>query len=343
MAASLPVLAYHSVAPGERLGAALFERHLAALAASGLPSLSPAELGRAARGFLLTFDDGFADLWTHGLPLLARYGVKAAVFAIPSRAGEGPPRPQGEVAWEGPPARAHREASLAPGPHPAFLRWSELEALEASGLVTVQSHSWSHRMGWVGDEIVGFHRGRSHWSLAQCTGGDERVGIPLYLRGSALAHRLYRDAPELRDRLARAAQAGASDENLRAAARGAGRGGGWESDAERRARTLDEIVRARQALEARLGGARDELCLPWGEYDETTLACAREAGVRRVYTLDRGPNPAGGVGFLVNRFEPRARGASWLRGRLWVYRSTLRARFYAALSRRGPSPQGRGA
>lgn len=338
MGASVPILTYHSIAPGERLGPDLFGCHLEALSRSGLASVSPGDLDRAGQGFLLTFDDGFADLWTHALPLLRHRGVRATVFAIPSRAGEGEPRPVGVAAWTRGAAEAHREASLCPGPHPAFLRWSELEALEATGLVTVQSHSWSHRMGWVGDEIVGFHRGRSHWSLAQCTGGDDRPGIPLYRRGSALAHRLYRDDPGLRDHLARRAQTGASDAELRAEARRyrdeQGDRGTWEAADERRRRTADEIVRAREALEARLGGTRDELCLPWGEYDEVTLECARAAGIRRVYTLDRGPNPAGRIGFLVNRFEPRPKGALWLRGRLWVYRSARRAHLYAALSHR---------
>lgn len=60
--ASLPVLAYHGVGPGEKTGPELFERHLRALGACGMPSLAPAELDRARQGFLLTFDDGFADL-----------------------------------------------------------------------------------------------------------------------------------------------------------------------------------------------------------------------------------------------------------------------------------------
>jgi peptidoglycan/xylan/chitin deacetylase (PgdA/CDA1 family) len=110
---------------------------------------------------------------------------------------------------------------------------------------------------------------------------------------------------------------------------------GWETEEERRARTLGEIAGAREALEARLGGIRDELCLPWGQYDEVTLECARRVGIRRVYTLNRGPNPVGRVGFLVNRFEPRAKGAGWLRIRVWIYRSAVRAALYARVVGRG--------
>lgn len=355
MGASIPVLAYHAVASRGGAGLESFSAHLRALASSEIPSLAPAQFDSAPRGFLLTFDDGFADLWTHGLPLLRETGLRAVVFAIASRAGEGPTRPAGVPASPLSGSRAHEEAARTGGAHPAFLRWSELAALEASGLVTVQSHSWSHAMGWVGDEIVGFHlgtHGKHHWSLGQCTGGDERLGVPRYRRGSALAHRLYHDDPALRDHLAGwlAARGGEAYVAKRGAAAVSGElsdqargfravrseGGRWEGEEQRIQRTLEELHRARQELEKRLGGTRDELCLPWGEYDEVTLECARRAGIRRIYTLDRGPNPAGRMGFLVNRFEPRARGPLWLRVRLWLYRSSFRASLYAGISRGRP-------
>lgn len=350
---SVPVLAYHSIASGEPIDPERFHRHAAALARSGLPSLAGGVLDRAPGGVLVTFDDGFADLWTHGLDALERWDLRAVVFAIPSRAGDGPPRARGRVAWPGGAAGAHAEAARAGAPHPAFLRWSELEALERSGRVDVQSHSWGHAMGWISDEITGFHLGRSgraHWTLPQCTGGDERLGIPLYRRGAALAHRLYRDDPGLRDHLARwlegrggasyLAERGAEGVTgeLRSEARryreSHGARGGWETDADRERRTVEDLARAREALEARLGGPRDQLALPWGHYDEVTLACARKAGIRRVYTLDRKPNPVGKIGFLVHRFEPRPKGAWWLRSRLWVYRSTWRTTLYGTLSGR---------
>jgi len=358
---AIPALTYHSIAPGEKIGPECFAEHLAALQASGLPSLWPEDLDRARRGFLLTFDDGFADLWTHALPLLRERATKAVVFAIPSRAAEGEPRPASQVAYAGKAAQAHGEGANGEGGHPAFLRWSELRALEATGLVAVQSHSFSHAMGWTGEEIAGFHlgnAGRGHWSLAQCTGGDVRLGIPLYARGSALAHRLYRDDPGLRDHLAdwlaeRGGEAyvatrgsRAVEDELRSQAKSyrasSSTTGRWETEEDRRRRTLEEIVRARAALEERLGGTRDELCLPWGQYDAATLRFARQAGVRRVYTLDRRPNPAGRIGFLVNRFEPRPRRGAWLRPRLWIYRSTLRTELYGRLSGRARLGEARG-
>ncbi|MDF1554279.1 MAG: polysaccharide deacetylase family protein [Deferrisomatales bacterium] len=350
---SLPVLAYHAVGPGERLDPARFVQHAQAIQNAGLPILASADLERAERGALITLDDGFADLWTHGLSVLAAHDLRALVFVIPPRCGDGSPRPKGVCAWSGGQRRAHAEAARSGEAHPAFLRWSELEALEASGRVEVQSHGQSHAMGWVDDEIIGFHLGslgRTHWSLPQSTGGDERLGIPLYRRGSTLAHRLYADNKYLRDYLARwleerGGEAYVAERGAKAVSRelqvvvkvyrGRQRlAGTWESDAARVRRTVEDLVSARETLERRLGGCRDQLALPWGQYDQVTLECARQAGLRRVYTLDRAPNLAGRIGLLVHRFEPRPRGARWLRLRLWIYQSAWRACLYGRLSGR---------
>jgi peptidoglycan/xylan/chitin deacetylase (PgdA/CDA1 family) len=353
MSKSIPVLAYHSIAASEKMKPSRFETHLQVLIRSKLPSLLPKDLVSAKRGFLLTFDDGFADFWTHVYPLLEQYGVRAVVFVIPSRTGTGDCRPQGKRAFQDNANQAHQEAGEQKGPHDAFLRWAELEAMEQSGLVEVQSHTMSHKSVWRGDHVTGFNLGsanHTHWSLAQTTNGDKRLGIPLYPRGSAMAFRRYEDDRGLRDTLAgwiekRGGQAyiGAEDvesveaelwEQTRNYIDSHGHSGRWETVDERIERTDIEIIEARQTLQERLGGSRDELCLPWGTYDDISLQCAKRAGIKRVYTLDRGANPAGRIGFRVNRFEPRPRGKIWLMSRIWIYRSVLRCRVYTALSRR---------
>lgn len=350
---SLPVLTYHSIAPGEALDAALFEKHLGVLATSGLPSLAPRELNDAPKGFLLTFDDGFADTWTHAFPLLEKYGLKATVFVITAHMGSGPPRNFGQIAFEGGSSQAFREAAGSSTGHPAFLRWSELRAMEQSGLVTISSHSHFHRMGWISDRITGFHlppKAPAHWSLVQATGGDTRAGIPLYGRGSALGHRLYFDDPGLRDFLsAWLSRNGVSKylDNKETAAVSNRLAqltqsyrlrypnqGRWESDGERERRTMDDIIRARRLLEDELGGRRDEFCLPWGHYDDTTLQILEKAGIKRIYTLDRGANPAGKIEALVKRFEPRPKGAWWLKSRLYIYGSVPWATIYRMVSGR---------
>jgi peptidoglycan/xylan/chitin deacetylase (PgdA/CDA1 family) len=353
MSGSIPVLTYHSISASEKMKPSLFAAHLKVLGRSRLPSLLPKDLRSVKKGFLLTFDDGFADFWTHVFPLLEHYGVGAVVFVIPSRTGAGGCRPQGEKAFPGNANQAHQEAGEKEGAHDAFLRWTELQAMEASGLVNVQSHTMHHQSVWKGDRVTGFNLGsanRTHWSLAQTTGGDKRLGIPLYPRGSALAFRRYEDDKGLRDALAGWVEKKGGDAYLdevgvesvtadlweltRNYIDTHGNSGRWETLDERIERTDAEIADARRVLQDRLGGSRDELCLPWGAYDNVTLACAKRTGIKRVYTLDRGTNPAGNIGFRVNRFEPRPRGRCWLMTRLWIYRSTLRCRVYQSLSRR---------
>lgn len=353
MSRSIPVLAYHSISASEKMKPFLFENHLNVLTRSKLPSLLPKDLASAEKGFLLTFDDGFTDFWTHVFPLLEQYGMHAVVFVIPSRAGEGHCRLQGVKAFPGSANQAHQEAGENIGAHDAFLRWTELEAMEASGLVDVQSHTMHHQSVWKGDQVIGFNLGsanNTHWSLAQATNGDRRPGIPLYARGSALACRRYEDDKGLRDTLADWVEKKGGDAYINDTGVGSveaelwkltrdfmdthGKKGRWETRDERIERTKREIVDARRVLQERLGGPRDELCLPWGTYDEVTLVCARQSGIKRVYTLDRAANPAGNIDFRVNRFEPRPRGKWWLMTRLWIYRSALRCRIYKALSRR---------
>lgn len=346
---AVPVLAYHAVSRHAGMPPALFEQHLQVLSRVAGPSLHPEQLPAARAGFLLTFDDGFSDLWTHGLDRLEQHDLRATVFVISARTGEGEERPRGVTTWSGSESLAHAEAG--DGAHPAFLRWSELAALEASGRVRVGSHSLHHRIGWVSDRPRGFHLApTTHWGLGQANGGDVRLGVPVFRRGSALAHRLFHDAPEVRDSLCdwvaeRGGEAYVLERGVEAVSRellacwerltrNGAAAGRWESEVERLERTHGEISGSLSLLRERLGGPRVEFCLPWGEYDDTTLRLARDAGCERVYTLRRRPNRAREIGSLVHRFEPRARGPLWLRSRLWIYRSTWRAALYGRLGGR---------
>lgn len=65
---------------------------------------------------LLTFDDGYDDNAETLLPLLQKYGMKATVFLIAGDVGK-----------------------------PHKLTRAQLAELVQSGLVSIQSHGWSHR------------------------------------------------------------------------------------------------------------------------------------------------------------------------------------------------------
>lgn len=136
----MTILCYHSVEPDWEhplaVEPAAFQRQAAWLGArrrvlplgEALPRLD--STGRLPRGeAALTFDDGFAALYTHVLPVLTRHRLPASVFLVAqtlTAAG----RP---VDW------VH-----SPGPRPlSTLTLDQVLEMQDAG-VTFQSHSWAH-------------------------------------------------------------------------------------------------------------------------------------------------------------------------------------------------------
>jgi peptidoglycan/xylan/chitin deacetylase (PgdA/CDA1 family) len=87
----------------------------------------------------VTFDDGYANIIVHALPVLRRYGIPATIFVVTSLVGTCEPPPFD--AW----SLRNRGRATAGAWRPAS--WQELETAVASGLVTVGSHSHRHRKG----------------------------------------------------------------------------------------------------------------------------------------------------------------------------------------------------
>jgi peptidoglycan/xylan/chitin deacetylase (PgdA/CDA1 family) len=143
------VLCYHHVSPIRTLHNTTpeqFARHVEVLRTAGYAFVDHAEFAALARRrfptraktALVTFDDGHADNWFHARPLLASLDVPAVLFAITN--------PLAIV--EGPPRSASEEPTLEAGPrgehvHTA-MRWSELQAWKATGMLSIQSHTHSH-------------------------------------------------------------------------------------------------------------------------------------------------------------------------------------------------------
>jgi GT2 family glycosyltransferase/peptidoglycan/xylan/chitin deacetylase (PgdA/CDA1 family) len=96
----LVVLMYHHVGPAKpgtypdlTVSAQTFERQISALAKRGYRGITPAEylawrLGQRQLGkrvTMVTFDDGYADIAEHALPILSRYGFGSCVFVVTGR------------------------------------------------------------------------------------------------------------------------------------------------------------------------------------------------------------------------------------------------------------------
>lgn len=99
-ATGVPILTYHKLGPrppGVRLkglyvSAALFDRQLAELRAAGFTSCSLTDAAGATenRGLRLvvTFDDGFRNVFQYGLEPLARHHFQAVQFLVSDRLGQ---------------------------------------------------------------------------------------------------------------------------------------------------------------------------------------------------------------------------------------------------------------
>ena len=94
-AGGLPILTYHKLGPrparvrlkGLYVSGALFDQQLAELREAGFRSVPP-DHGLAGDHVVITFDDGFRNVFEHGLPLLARHGFRAIQFLLPARLGQ---------------------------------------------------------------------------------------------------------------------------------------------------------------------------------------------------------------------------------------------------------------
>lgn len=124
---TVPILCYHRLgqtASKMTVTPAAFEAQLGWLARNDYRVMRLADLtgflaGRQAlprRAVVLSFDDGYESVYRHAFPLLKKHGFAATVFVYTDFLGAGD-----------------------------ALTWPQLQEMQASGLVDIQSHSRSHR------------------------------------------------------------------------------------------------------------------------------------------------------------------------------------------------------
>lgn len=131
---SVPILMYHRI---DKLVPTLpemtrrltveprvFAQQMAWLSAHGYHAITQVQLDDAlvsgvrlpARPVLITFDDGYRDVYTHAVPVLARLGMPATAYVITERIS---------------------------GPDPSFLTWRMLRSMEGLG-IEIGSHTVTH-------------------------------------------------------------------------------------------------------------------------------------------------------------------------------------------------------
>lgn len=204
MSPRIPVLMYHHVSPKPGLVTVSpenFRRQMAWLQRQGWQTLSCQQLSEVIGGqpapkkaLLISFDDGYFDNRLFAYPVLQQYGLHAVIFTITGWMGEGPVRPLRPPAGassEHRPAEVydHRQCMAAARSgdkaalDAAFLRWSEVEEMQRSGVCEFHSHTHTH----------------NRWDKTCATTDDKRRSLAedLAMSRKTLQDRLGQTSPHL--------------------------------------------------------------------------------------------------------------------------------------------------
>jgi len=215
--------------------------------------------GRGQPVAAITFDDGYANVYDHALPLLSRKGIPAAIFVVTDLVGTPGPHLHDHLylllmraykAWR----RAPRELGRLLGLLGLRLSWVESEAAEsADPLAAMQA-------------LLRDLPQRDVRRVIQALRGEVEVA----------AGDLSRHRPITWEMLSEMRRAGFTI------------GSHTRSHAlltqESRAKVLEEIRGSRQELERRLGGTAEHFAYPGGRFDRATIGAVRGAGYRFAYT-----------------------------------------------------------
>ena len=134
----LSILTYHSIDDSGSVvsvSPALFAAQMEELAARGVKTMTLGAAGEARRrdghwpqnAVVITFDDGYANVVEHALPVLSRHGFVATMFVISGHVG-------GQNDW------APRPPQLPPLP---IASWDQLRKLDDSGW-ELAAHTHTH-------------------------------------------------------------------------------------------------------------------------------------------------------------------------------------------------------
>lgn len=255
----LPVFHFHESTPStlEPAFAYLAENGYRTVVSDDAAALARDGRHPGERAVMLAFDDAWASLWLVVAPLLRKYSLRAVAYAIPARVADAPAvRPTLD---DGPVDAVAADRAANP-----FATWPELKALSSSGVVDVQSHTWSHSMIFCGDTVLGqvtadlanepmLNRPRidDGTSLEFLT--PDQIGAPLYERRSRMSDaRRYFPA--------------------------ATTSGRWETEADQVRDIEHELAASRDVLEQRTGSSVRHVCLPWGVSGELTRRALERTG-----------------------------------------------------------------
>jgi len=250
-----------------------FGRQLDLIKKLGFQTISQANLHRIIHGqtlqtgpsVVITFDDCTLDNWVYAVPELLRRNMHGVFFAITDLIQPGQTRLRADQTMNPStvPAFGDIMQQALSGNCDGFMNEAEIRAVVHDLGMEVYSHSATHQACFTRAEQAGTLGENRHWSHAALCGKDANASTAVHPVGSSYAHAGF-----------------GLDWNGRPLA--------LKTDQERLAFCLQDFSTAKAQLENLLDRSCPFLCLPWGGYDNITLAAAKEADYQGVLNLEAG-------------------------------------------------------
>lgn len=244
-----------------------------------------------SKKLVLTFDDGYLDNWVYAYPILKKYGLKATIFINPEFVNPSESvRSNIEDVWNG---EKHEKELETLG----FLNWPEIQAMDASGVIDIQSHSMSHNFYFNSNKIVDIYNGQPNYDWIAWFTHPERKpfyitedqldlipkGYPIFENGRALGlKRYFPDRQFVDEAIKLYNQNGKTNHEIinEMQALAEKFPGNFETDIEQEKRYRYEIFESKNILEKKLSKSIDYLCWPGGGYNALSLKLSEEAGYK---------------------------------------------------------------
>lgn len=355
----VPVFVFHEVEP------ATLDAQFLHLRSNGYRTLEASELEAVSRcgitgerDVALTFDDATWTFWAYAFPMLKKHNLRAILFAIPGIVPEDSTAYTNlEDVWAG---RCTREDVARRGKSQPMCTWRELELMQRSGLVDIQSHSLLHARVPVSPRLSDFLHpafdtdsyGNVNVPLSSLDSPENperalRLGAPVFESAPRSACRpRFKESPELVQAMIDYVEqrGGPAFFNRRGWRREltalfsewpAQHRGSFETAQEMESAVRMELVRSREILEERLSKEVRHFCYPWYAGSKTADRLAGEAGYQSVhYGLDiSGPHGhADGMPYPVRRLSEEyllrlpghGRSSIWCIASIWTSRARNR-------------------